>query len=432
MTYNNCVKNEIFITHTLGLYTQYLQVRTRAFIHTMLKQSNTQYKNQLKLLAFLSSMRVSTYCEERRDIFIDVFINQNVKLFDTDIDNDTLDKHVLCIQGLYFCYIEKNYEKAKKCWLLSIAKNNIYSMYCLGNYYQRVEINYELMKTYYLMAIEKGDIYSMEQLGRYYQKIGIYEMALHYWLMILEDKINYDDNYKSSVSMLLGNYYIDVEKNLSLAEPYFLMASKHISNALYCLGYCHHMKKNYEQAKHYYKVAVEQKNVFGMYGLGMFYVSVEHNFEQGMQYFIMALERKYFKHLDTILQMTIMNENKITVYENLYQIMKHVVMDIDSSKHLKIFEQNSVSELVMWKILNKLEQTVPFSSTVSQFKNSLKSENLNKFKYYLEISIKNNLYDICPLCLEPNTLIIKTGCTHGVCYDCCDPSKKCFFKWCEK
>lgn len=349
------------------------------------------YEKQVRLLGTRSNMFVKNYCENHREIFIDVFTNDNIEY------NNGTDSHTLCIQGLYLAYVKKDYEGAKTRWHLSIRKNNVYSMYCLGNYYQRIKVNHVLMKTYYLLAIEKNDIYSMEHLGRHYYNNRTYEMALHFWIMALEHKSD-DRICKGTVMAHLGTYYC-------------------------------HIETDYVKAKHYWEMAVEMNDVFAMHNLGIYYYNIEQNFDQAMYYYTMAIKEKSIVSLDPLIHL--IRKQNINVYEKLFDILKHVVTD-DSFNIVKLFKKYTFDSFILWKILNKLEQTIVLSSSVVQFKNSLQTDVSNKFMYCLKCADENKLYGICPLCLDSNVLIIKMGCEHGVCYDCCDPSRKCFFQWCEK
>ena len=52
--------------------------------------------------------------------------------------------------------IEKDYELAKKYYVMAIECGNSDSMNNLGHYYATIDKNYELAKKYYVMAIDGG------------------------------------------------------------------------------------------------------------------------------------------------------------------------------------------------------------------------------------------------------------------------------------
>ena len=136
----------------------------------------------------------------------------------------------------YCCqYIEKNYDKMKKYYLMAIENGNTKSMYNLGHYYQHIENNYDQMKKYYLMAIENGNTNSMYNLSCYYYNVEKnYDEMKKYYLMAIENgNINSMHN--------LGHYYQNIEKNYDEMKKYYLMAIKNgISEAmeLHCRMLC--------------------------------------------------------------------------------------------------------------------------------------------------------------------------------------------------
>ena len=87
---------------------------------------------------------------------IDIIYNlyKNNQLVD---DEKILSGNCLLFYGVYFKFIEKNYELMKKYYLMAIECNNNIAMNNLALYYQDIEKNYELMKKYYLMAIENNN-----------------------------------------------------------------------------------------------------------------------------------------------------------------------------------------------------------------------------------------------------------------------------------
>ena len=95
---------------------------------------------------------------------LDIFNNHNVNKY------KEIDELFLWI-GRYYYEIEKNYDKMKEYYLMTIEKGKSIAMFNLGLYYDEIEKNYDKMKEYYLMAIEKGHNGAMNNLGVYYYKI---------------------------------------------------------------------------------------------------------------------------------------------------------------------------------------------------------------------------------------------------------------------
>jgi len=108
--------------------------------------------------------------------FVKTEIQEIKELYETEklVIQDALDKTEFNI-GVYYNFIEINYDEAKKYYMMAIEKGNNYAMNNLGCYYHFIEKNYELAKKYYMMAIEKDDEYAMTYLGNYYEKQKNYE-----------------------------------------------------------------------------------------------------------------------------------------------------------------------------------------------------------------------------------------------------------------
>ena len=184
--------------------------------------------------------------EDDKELFVSI-INGN---FDRNINTDTANPLLLNYIGLYYEFVEKNYEEMKKYYIILIDYNKYnpsdyasYSaLYNLGNYYKNIEKNYEMMKKYYLMLLDNtlNDIYKtelytirtfiMNTLGNYYEKIEEnYDLMKKYYLMAI-DNVYHDAKYDTSnegsyyAMNNLGNYYQYIEINEDLMKKYYMMA----------------------------------------------------------------------------------------------------------------------------------------------------------------------------------------------------------------
>jgi len=185
--------------------------------------------------------------------------------------------------GLHYMSIEVNNDIANKYFLMAIDKGNLNAMVCLGYKYS-VEKKYDLMKKYYLMAIDKGNTNAMNNLGYYYQFVEKnYDLTKKYYLQAI-DKGN------TTAMNNLGSYYEQVEKNYDLMKKYYLQAiDKGITTAMNNLGsYYEQAEKNYDLMKKYYLQAIDKGNTTAMNNLGSYYEQVEHNYELAEKYYIMA------------------------------------------------------------------------------------------------------------------------------------------------
>ena len=119
--------------------------------------------------------------------------------------------------GLYYQYIEINYDKMKELYLKAIEHNNLNAANNLGVYYHDIK-DYDQMKNYYSMGIEQGHSHCMKNFGvYYYNTIKDYEQTKKYWLMSAELG-------NGRAMFYLGIYYETIEKNETLMVEYYLKA----------------------------------------------------------------------------------------------------------------------------------------------------------------------------------------------------------------
>ena len=119
--------------------------------------------------------------------------------------------------GYHYDMIEKNYELAKKYYLMAVQHNNKEAMLNLGLYYESI-CDYVQMKKYYQMAIENLCSDSMYYMACYYENINInYQKMIKYYQMAI-------DNGDIESLYSLGLYYQHKEKNFTLMKKYYQMA----------------------------------------------------------------------------------------------------------------------------------------------------------------------------------------------------------------
>ena len=169
-------------------------------------------------------------------------------------DNDKSNYYLI---GVYYEYIERNYEEMKKYYLMDIDKNmNSISMTHLANYYRYIEKNHLLMKKYYLMAHDanKFNTTAITNLGSYYQFIekNHKEMLRYYTMAIEKNDIN--------AMYLLGNYYRDIKNYVEMKKYYFMTLKNdpQYYKALTSLGHFYDTILNDpDNAKLYYTMAIK-------------------------------------------------------------------------------------------------------------------------------------------------------------------------------
>lgn len=119
--------------------------------------------------------------------------------------------------GLYYQYIEKDYDKMKEMYLTAIKHTNFNAANNFGVYYYQIEKDFEQTKKYLLMGIEQGNLYCMSNLGVYYYENGDYDQMKKYYLMAIE-------HVHVKAMYYLGLYYEITTQNFDLMEQYYMMA----------------------------------------------------------------------------------------------------------------------------------------------------------------------------------------------------------------
>jgi hypothetical protein len=184
--------------------------------------------------------------EDDEELFVSI-MNGN---FDINIDKETARPLIINYIGLYYEFVEKNYDEMKKYYIILIdyTKYNpsdyaSYSaLYNLGNYYKNIEKNYDMMEKYYLMLLDNCvnngnnlELHSiktfiMNTLGSYYEKIkDNYDLMKKYYLMAIDNATHVAANETSNQASYyamnnLGNYYHRIEINEDLMKKYYMMA----------------------------------------------------------------------------------------------------------------------------------------------------------------------------------------------------------------
>lgn len=390
---------------------------------------------------------------------------QAIKYYSMAIDKgDVTSMYNLAI---YFDDIENSYEQAIQYYLLAIENGYDHglTLFRLSLCYECAE-QFEYADKYHQLAIEKGYDPAIFDLGRHYCSIRNFEQAVKYLLMTLD--VN---EHNSGAMFLLGYCYENIEgDNCEKALDYYSRASQNGHDySTHIMGFKCANNENYEQAVEYYLKAVDAGVVISMCELGNYYYNVEKDYKQAFKYYIMAFDavnadpdvdtdnlkiqcsstpqdfeqaracwlstitNGYFQLLGIFVELSEINEtNIIHLYEDLMVICTCILASDNPIEYLHILNQSPKISFVTWKVLDKLihESNIVLDENVVEFKKSLEINDVELFKKRWEQAQVSGDMDICPICLTPDMLIVKIDCGHGVCYDCWEPSIKCFYR-CE-
>ena len=157
------------------------------------------------------------------------YYNSKNAILNKQILYEKYDNIFFCF-GMYFQFVEKDYDKMLRCYEISIKSNNSNAINNIGIYHNKITKNYDEMKKYYLMAIDLNNNNAMHNLGCYYEKIekNYHKMKKYYLMAINQNNCNSMNN--------LALYYINIENNYNLMLKYHLKAIEmNNSNSLFNL-----------------------------------------------------------------------------------------------------------------------------------------------------------------------------------------------------
>lgn len=336
-----------------------------------------QYQEHLKLLIECSDIKFNF--DDHIEIFVDIFQNHNF----TNESNCPTRSNIL---GVYNCYILKNYEMAVMHWLIACDQTNDDAMKNLGNYYMCIEKDVIQGLQFYELACVNGNVGAMYNLGCYYR-------------------------FRTN--------------NINKAIEYFTMGTeKHCVDSMFNLAQCYYNKGNYGKAESYYKMAYEKNHLCASGYLGRLYDGVKKDFPLAMKYYLMAFENNNYRFYDELMSLVMKTNSK----ETLIQIVKKLLIDGEIAR----FKHITMSDLEKWKMLYLLEKDSFSNSSLVFVRSELeKNRDIMRLKNKITRATKFNTLEQCILCLDDNVLCVEMNCGHSVCFNCWDPSLKCYFKWCN-
>ena len=221
-----------------------------------------------------------------------------------------------------------------------------------------------------------------------------------------------------------GNYYRNIKRNYDEMKKYYLMAiDLNNSDAMNKLGiYYQIIEKNYDETKKYYLMAIELNNDTSMYNLAIYYQKIEKNYEKMKKYLLMAIEL-----------------NNSDAMNNLGYYYQEIKRNYDEMKryYLMAIELNNNTAMINLEFHYK-DDLLSFYCLLSKIenKNDLINEKINEllqnkqiraYKNKIKLFKSLNNYKNCIVCLEENVLHINFECGHDVCTECYHKMNKCYY-----
>lgn len=336
-----------------------------------------QYQEQLDLLIVHSDIKFNF--DDHIEIFVDIFQNHNF----TNDSNCPVHSNIL---GVYNCYILKNYEMAVMHWLIACDQTNADAMKNLGNYYMRIEKNAVQALQFYKLACDNGNVGAMYNLGCYYA-------------------------FRSN--------------NIDMAIKYFTMGiEKGCADSMFNLGQMYYNDREYEKAEKYYMMAFEKDHTRASGCLGRLYYEIKRDNELASMYYLIGFENGDYKFFNDLVQVV----RKLNSNELLVRIVKKLLTDGEN----EMIKKMNIGELTKWKVLYLLgKDGFSNGSTVELCTEFEKNRDIMYLKNKMMRATKFNTLEQCTICLDDNVLCVEMNCGHSICFNCYNPSSKCYYKWCE-
>lgn len=232
-----------------------------------------------------------------------------------------------------------------------------------------------------------------------------------------------------------------------------------ICRVMYLLaGHFKNVEKNYEQAVQYYLMAIEKGSTEAMNDLACYYCNVEKNYEKTVQYFLMAIEagdycaisylashykdieKNYEKAIEYFVKglklgdetcleplVEIIESWNGSRFDLFLPIVRMIVLDKNLHRYWKTVNCALNDEFLQWKILNELSDVLD-DKFVPMLKTLEYDPRVVQYKYKILRASRYGIVDTCPICLEGPVLNISIGCSHGVCPKCYEPNMRCVYR----
>src|SRR5439155_958881 len=179
------------------------------------------------------------------------------------------------------------------------------------------------------------------------------------------------------------------------------------------LGIFNFIKKNYDEMKKYYLLAIEKNNMMALNNLAFYYYK-NNQFEDMLKYFLIGVDKG-----DTIS----MNNLAYFYYKekNYEEMKKYCVMALDKNNF--VLDKSIINQYLDIKF------DVGFALKFKDYLTNYNYDLLNKFiiAYYKIKDVENLLNiskDKCAICYDIKYMII-LKCKHSVCYECYEQIDKC-------
>lgn len=223
-------------------------------------------------------------------------------LFKNDILFEPNNNNDYNIIALYYEFVKKDYNRAKKYHKISVKKGNIESLLNLGSMSRYIYNDINKSLEYLRKAIKCGNTSAMLILASYY----IYDIKVNY-----NDVDKKRENIKLGLSYYFLAYECGCSNGIYLIGRYFLDRQLQQSNDLNFVIKCflkaidmgnaaamnhialYYEKYNYNLAIKYYKMAIKNGSLFAPYNLACYYEYLKESHKKVIKYFKIAITRGY-------------------------------------------------------------------------------------------------------------------------------------------
>jgi len=138
----------------------------------------------------------------------------------------------------------------------------------------------------------------------------------------------------SIIDLYYGVYY-DIKKDYDQMKKYYLVAiEKGNCISMNNLGsYYKNAEKNYDKMKKYFRMAIKKDNDMAMYNLGFHYDRIKHDYKQMKKYYLMAIEK-----------------GNCNAMSNLGLYYKNIEKDCEQMKKYYLMAVEKGNEYAIWRL----------------------------------------------------------------------------------
>lgn len=220
--------------------------------------------------------------------------------------------------AVLYGHFTKNYAKAEEYFLMAIKYGHADAVYNLAMFYINIIKDHKKAKICFKVALEKKDADAMNSIAVYYERTKKHEKAQSYYRKAT--------SMANKIAILnFANFYVQLRKFVDAKDYFQVFLDCHDDknpDALFGMAMCYKHEQNLEKEELFLKKAVENGKIFAMITLGKNYF-IAGKYENAEHYFQLAVNNH---DASALFHLALLNE-KLQKFDNT---KKYLLMAIDN------------------------------------------------------------------------------------------------------